>query len=185
MPDWNWLQNALILLSIRVIAPVRPDTPFSNHVNSFGKILIIVHFFLSLSIVLPPITGFGMQEDCRRASPRSYFANIEGRSTTVLVAGLVHRWPNLIRRLQRQHHSRVAGVCVGALRSLTWPCIKMEIFFIFCYKNMRPFTIFVIVQYYNWIRGTCELKKQTVKLATIFHMTCYFDQLITHLFQCQ
>lgn len=51
-----------------------------------------------------------MQEDRRGAAPGGHFADVEGRSAAVPVAGLVHRWPDPVRWVQRQHHPRVAGV---------------------------------------------------------------------------
>lgn len=58
-------------------------------------------------------TGFGMQENSRRTQTRSHFADLEGRSTTMFVIGLVHWRPNLVRWLQWQHHPCMASVSLG------------------------------------------------------------------------
>lgn len=59
-----------------------------------------------------------MQEDRRGTPPRGHLDHQQGRSTTVPVPGLVHRWPDPVRRIQRQHHSSLAGVRYRSLRSV-------------------------------------------------------------------
>lgn len=60
--------------------------------------------------------GFGMQEDRRRAPPRHRLQWHQGRPTPMFVLGLVHRWPNLVCRLLRQHHPRMASLCFSPLK---------------------------------------------------------------------
>lgn len=61
--------------------------------------------------------GFGMQENCRRTSTRSCHTNFKGRSTAMLVAGLVNRRTNFVRWLLGQHNSCMASCSLCTLRN--------------------------------------------------------------------